>query len=545
MDGQVWQIVFYLVAMGVWVLFRLLRSGGLEKWRKARSKKKQESSADRGSRKPKSFSTRSRDQDIPSSSERDSTSKGAKGGKSQNGELHPEWKAVDDALAEIVEEAEDLAIELKKSPETARLVPWLQEAIIERAEKTAHDLKSSGAVDRRRLRKAQARRKLYRYRWFVFEQLALEREDRGESLMILDELAEGLFRPLVGRTIGEKTRFRGFWSLGPSVDENMRQTLLEIGVIPIEAPVGWPNAMDNWPDGFRTMVSDVIFSRQGLLTEAYKRTGLSGFWPVPYSEPVYVNTNEVLGPFGSWLPGIFADLASILLLGPAWAEAMVVQLIEQTDDVRDSLSMPTSSSGWHLASLPAPSFRVEILARTLETLRYKKTAKRIRKIWQEEFGECETLYMPTRRRSYYGVGAAPYLEAGHGLVGFLLEGNWESLDGRTLRDFSPFKRQEVSPEAVDALVASALAGRPVVGTMRLRVAVALAAHVREPQAYRRIVRAALFGLGPHASDEVFDAKAGGLAAVSRLGPLDVSPDVLVEAVILQTILQPKYPPRRQ
>lgn len=530
--------------MGVWVLFRLLRSGLLERWREAREKKKKEESAPAESREKHVRSSEDVSKPSVPPSGRSVRSSGSSKQKKESSAHHREWKVVDEGLSTTRRAAEALRDSLVKEPTSFRLASWIEKGVVEPLKETTREVKSSGAVDRRRLRKALSDHKKLRYRLQVFRKLEAEREAHGKKLGILDEIADGLFRGLIDDKVGT-VPFLGFCAHTTVVDESMRGALLEMGVVPIEAPVGWPKNITDWPEGFHAMVSDVVFARGSFLTEAYRKTGLSTSWAVPYSEPVYVDTNQVLGPFGSWLPGLMGDLTTLLLLGPAWAEALTEQMIQEFEGINANGLIPSNGSGWHLASLPGPGLRVMLLTKVLDTLNYKETAIRIEERWRNEVGECETLYMPTRRGSHYGVGVTPYLEAGHGLIKFLLDQSWVEFNGRKLRDLPVFRRQEVSPEHVGALVPSALAGRPLVVPMRQRISVALAAWVSDPEARNRIVRSTLFGLGPKIEEDgwVHGKKVyrGGSESLSLLS---LEPKAILDSVILNAILQPRYKANR-
>ena len=526
--------------MGVWVLVRLLRSGLLERWREAREKKKKEESAPAESREKQARSSKDVSKPVVPPSGRSVKSSGHSKQEKESSTPGREWKVVDEKLSTTRRAAEALRDSLVKSPTSFRLAPWIEKGVIEPLKETTQEMKSSSAVDRRKLRKALSEHKRLRYRLQVFQKLEAERDAHGKKLGILDDIADGLFRRLIDDKVGA-VPFLGFCAHTTVVDESMRGALLEMGVVPIEAPVGWPKNIADWPEGFHSMVSDVVFARGKFLTEAYRKTGLSTSWAVPYSEPVYVDTNQVLGPFGSWLPGLMGDLTTLLLLGPAWAEALTAQLIQESEGINVNGLIPSNGSGWHLASLPGPGLRVMLLAKVLETLNYKETARRIEERWCNEVGECETLYMPTRRGSHYGVGVAPYLEAGHGLIKFLLDQSWVEFNGRKLRDLPAFRRQEVSPEPVGALVPAALAGRPLVVPMRQRISVALAAWVKNSQARGRIVRSTLYGLGPKTeADDSAHWRMDHRGGYESLSPLTLEPQAILDSVILNAILQPRY-----
>ncbi len=514
--------------MGAWVLFRLLRGGLIERWKESQEKKQ----------KPPPPPV------VPGKAPMLPTPPPAAVPRQEQ----TAWKAVDEDLARTRNAAESLESELRKQPETERLAPWIRRAVFEEAEQAARDLKASGGIEGATIRAAVSKNNLLRYRLHVFQRLAKERESGGDRLAKLDDVAEGLFRPLLEEMRGDNL---GLCAHGRAIDESMRRTLVEMSIMPIEAPVGWPDNSSKWPEGFHGVLSDVLFGQGNLLSETYQKTGLSTSWPIPYSEPVYVDGNQVLGPFGSWLPGLIGDLASVLLLGPSWAEALAAKLIADTKDIGACNTVPTTGSGWHLASLPATGFRLLLLSRVLDNLNYRESGQKIRKWLNDSFGDCEVLYMPTRRGSYYGVGIGPYLEAGQGLVAFILEQQWDEFGGRKLQELPFFKRHEVSPEIIEALIPSAVAGRPMTGPMRQRIATGLGAFVRTPESRERIVRSVLYGLGP--KDEsvhhmpykhLYAGDMRGMGPIESLGGLSMEPQVIMESILLHEILeQPAYLPR--
>jgi hypothetical protein len=449
--------------------------------------------------------------------------------------LQPQWKALTDRLVRLEEDAYKLARESGKSRYAKRLEAWIQRYVAKRARKVLSGLAESGALERSRLTKAESHAARIELRLDAFRRAVGARSQhnkkQAERLTLGDRVFDTLFDPLLGPKLANGVKTEGILAALPSMDEQTRAVFADMGIMVIDIPVGWPEAIETWPAGFHSAVRDLLIGRPGLLQEGFRKTGLSGTWTVAYSQPVYVSPNEILGPFGPWLATLLADLVSVLMFGPAWAEAYVRVMTARLERTQAKRT-PTSSNGWHLGDRPAACLRAEVLARLLETLDYKKAAGRVRKVWENRLGECASLLMPTRRGTYYEIGAEPYLEAGHGLMAFLLEQVWDRLGDLRLDEIEGLDPAHVSATRLEPLVVAALAGRPARASMRQRMGAALRAWVRDPEGAERIRRAVLAGLIPRERQK---GRQGAPRAVS-LGGLDFGPRAIVESVMLGVLL---------
>lgn len=458
---------------------------------------------------------------------------GAKKAKKER-DRRKRWKELTEKLGDLEEEASRLARRAAKNPYAPRLERWVRRFVSDKARSTREDLGDPGDLSRKRMSQAEGRVKKLRRRLDVLRSLAEQRSpdrERAERLAVADQVLGELLEPLLPRRLSNGVKLRDVVAAFPASDEETRQALASMGILLLDTPMGWTGAVDRWADGFHAAAHDLVVQRPGLLNEAFRKTGLSSTWAVPYSEPVYVSSNEILGPFGAWLPVLVTDAVMLQLLGPYWAHAYVRNLTKTT--IRENArKTPASGSGWHLGDHPAPCLRVEVLARTVESLGHEKIARKMRSEWRDKLGKCESLMMPTRRGSVYAVSAEPYSEAGHGLMAFLLDQTWSSFGDRRFDEVEGMEGAEVAPDELETQVADAVAGRPVFASVRQRIASGLGAWLLERDLNQRISRAVLAGLSPRKQGG--GRKRAGRVALSE--DLELSRKTVVEALILGSIL---------
>jgi hypothetical protein len=442
----------------------------------------------------------------------------------------PEWKALMDRVVELIDQARRLSLQAEGLAAGVGIKEWVSGFVVDEARRLERELSSLGELESSRIRSGQETLAALEQRLDALREVVAQRREAPHELVLGEMLAQGLMGAL---TVEE--------SRGASVDvvavlqptdSATVETLDRLGLTVVGFPRGWSKRVEQWPEMVSGWVQIRMARMRGLRVEVFQRFGLAPQWPVPYSEPVYVTSTEVLGPFGAWLDVLMADTAACLVLGPPWAEATLKQL--QARSSGDSvLKAPVSRSGYYLGSAPPAALRAELLFHLVDRLGAPEAARRMRAGWEEAFGPGEGMWMPTRRGAWYGVPIQPYLDAGTSLLSVLLEEPFTALGNRGLTELEGTDPTEVSLQSVEAWSSAARAGRGVRGSARLRVAAALDAWLSDPGSSERIAVACLAGLVP----DVVAVGAHGPLPAGR-GLLDLSPEALYEAMVLQAALGP-------
>jgi hypothetical protein len=166
-------------------------------------------------------------------------------------------------------------------------------------------------------------------------------------------------------------------------------------VAPLPVHPAFGEALVVWPLLAGEVGQDLLDRVRGLGWELRNRYGLPDRYPVPFAFRGYLGEDEVVQPFGVWLPTLWGDLWGALLLGPAYARALRLVLADP-DAPAHTLAISTLADGSAYAPRPPAHLRMYFTTSVLGQLGFGAQGDSLWEIWTEEHGGLSTVYLPTR-----------------------------------------------------------------------------------------------------------------------------------------------------
>ncbi len=351
-------------------------------------------------------------------------------------------------------------------------------------------------------------------------------DSHNHWLVVSDQVIAGLIAALPGLGGGPAVTLR-------RIDASWQDPLREVGLCPVVMPDAWTQDLASWPHAIQEALRDLL-SASPLGHEMFDRVGLSETWVVPYSEPAYLSSAQVVGIYGPWLAALTADILAILLWGPAWARVVTRNLAAE---IQDPFLVWARPSGLHIDRHPPAYLRLWALAAALDRLGRGSDADAVRRQVSRWAEPAEALLrLPTRRGTHYAVEMRPFLDAGKALVEFLWDEPFPALGERSLADLAQSSRW-----TEQGSLARALRHGTALGGGRdalLLVGAALEAWIQaefDPRVSAGLAERSLRFLAPRKTPSRSAATTRPTASGATGG---VTQDLLVEAVVLGTVLGP-------
>lgn len=278
-----------------------------------------------------------------------------------------------------------------------------------------------------------------------------------------DRLAEGLFRPAVDEVS------RGELAL------EMRPPLVVVGASPRAVPVGTvvlPPAVRDRPWEW-SLLAEAFGQRiaAGTVGEAFHALELA-----VGDEPLTAESEALARVlFSSWLHVVITDASALLLLGPAYLEALAARLRRAGGGRVTRIQL----DGEGLGPVPPPHARVHLAAEWLGLQGEERASQPILEAWDEEHHHPEAL-------SLFTAGGEMLLPLGplFGHFRDLLEGldglSLSALGGRRLAEFPGLSGWQAEAGTARAARARLAAGASAVAGPRALLAATTEAGLASP-----------------------------------------------------------------
>jgi len=259
----------------------------------------------------------------------------------------------------------------------------------------------------------------------LLERMAADRTgDHAWGFLVSDAALDGLAPALVPE--GARPV-----ALAGSVDPDTVAACAAMNLVPVAIPAGWWLDVGTWPKAVSSMLSGLWFANGAARGELFDLVGLPPRWAVVFSEPMYVSSEDVLGPFGAWLDGIVLDVIGMARFGPQWAWSVAASVARE----QDTCHVDTLPSGVHLSPAMPACLRMPLLVRILEQLGWIDESNppgrddSFEDVTRRVMDRSGLLVFPTRRNTFYQVPVDSFLQAGIGLVDYLFGQRLDVLGG--------------------------------------------------------------------------------------------------------------------
>jgi len=298
----------------------------------------------------------------------------------------------------------------------------------------------------------------------LLERMAGDRNaDHAWGFLVSDAVLDGLAPKLVPE--GARPV-----ALAASVDAGTASACAAMNLVPVAIRPGWWLSIDQWPQAISSMLSGLWFANAKVRGELFDLVGLPPHWAVVFSEPMYLSSEDVLGPFGAWLDGIVLDVIGVARFGPQWGWTVAESMSGRAETCR----VDTLPSGVHLSPTMPACLRLPLLVRIVEQLGWLDESnpagrdQSFEDVTRGVLDRSGLLVFPTRRNTFYQVPVDSFLQAGLGLVDYLFGQRLESLGGTIGERFRSDDWRVAS-----AWVSRVRGGAPMAGSVVARLSTGL------------------------------------------------------------------------
>ncbi|MEK6608054.1 MAG: hypothetical protein AABZ30_10365, partial [Myxococcota bacterium] len=352
-----------------------------------------------------------------------------------------------------------------------------------------------------------------------------------------DAAADAFARPFTGRlSVGPV-------AVVPADEAGGQSDLAAAGVVAVAIGAG---ADDPWRfAAVARAVGSALWTSSGVGVELHARFGLRPRVPllpaVGGERGWSLGWREIVAPFGAWLPEIFADATGTLALGPAYVTAMIEELAPPQGESAIARVALSDESGTAFGPHPPDDLRVWLACRQLEQ-GHPAEARDLWSDWARRAGEADAYALPCADGGIVSVDPEPLRETGERLVSAIVDEPRAAFGGLALAGipglaFGAHEQAQARRTAEVFLRGVTPAG----ADPRIALAGAILASRARPELAARIAAALLRALGGDTQAHRRAAPAAPSAGPARprplVGPIDLSPRALREAIILQAILR--------
>jgi hypothetical protein len=447
-------------------------------------------------------------------------------------------------LDRLRQEASRQLAHAESDPRLLRLVPVLQEDLLDRLEMIDRSLRhrptlSTIVQDTSDLRSLEA---LLRQ----LKTMAQLRIHRGSPfLAAADEMADACYAPMLDFARAQGLELRtsqplvvpGDWEL--SIATRFTSTR----VAPLRLPADFDNSLWSWPAIAHEVAHDFYKGLQGLDRNLHDRLGLPESVELPMSS-AQLDGAWLRKLFGAWLPVVFADAMGTLLLGPANVETMRRALRNPASAQRTAAIFQVNG---RIDEQPPARIRLYMATRVLHHLGRHAEADTFWDQWEREHSEVRFYYLPLGGR-WVGLSDEALHSVADTLIDLLLQQGWPELDGFQLLNIPGLAYLHAQHYEVERLIGPLARGQTVDGKVRWLMAAAVLAAAAQPTLHDQILEAArrsIIGLGTYepatsrSRPRRRPRESVGQALIASLG----EPHALDEAIALAAAFTPYQWPR--
>lgn len=388
----------------------------------------------------------------------------------------------------------------------------------------------------------------------------LVRQRRDSTLLPMlgdaDALAERCYQPVIDFARAEGLPLasaRPVAELSP-FDLAIWSGFASTSLAPVFLPPGFFERTAWWPALAHEIGHDFLLSIPQLRDRLASELSLPGesIGTIPLQlRPTGITQQDLWRIHGGWFEELFADVFGTLMCGPAYVATMV-ELFSFQNDPREVLFVPVDRRTGRYDPHPPRHLRVQAGCAVLERAGFGQQAKDLLARWRQRNQLPEEGAAPLyvlMGSSWVSLPDAAVLPLTTALVERLYEGPHQALNGFGLQDISGLDYGPHEHEEALRAKADLLNGRvPGVRDPRAVIAGAVLAGLEAPEKDAVILdraRKAISAVGTfETAPSVFDPAADSSDGLRSVAGLDFSDDAIVQAIVLQEILQRRpYPIR--